>query len=90
MINFNELTWKAPTHNGRIGYIPSDKYYNDIVEWLKTGRKIWVEKTKYADGTKVIKSRVHFENSRYDVIVDYIPETKMIAYTFREQNTYEV
>lgn len=88
-INFNELAWKAPQHGDRFGYIPTDDHYDDIVAWLKTGTKRWTEKTRYSDGTPVVKTRLSF-GTQYDVVVDYIPETKMIAYVFRDHNKYSI
>ena len=89
-INFNELAWNAPTHGDRIGYIPTDKYYKEIVEWLQTGTKVWTEKTKYSDGTPVIISRITFKDSQYDAVVDYIPSTEIINWTFRKISTYDI
>ncbi len=89
-INFNKLAWEAPKHGDKVGYLPTDKYYAEIVEWLKTGTKLYVEKTKQSDGTPVIISRVTFENSRYDAVITYVISTKMIAYIFREVGTYAV
>lgn len=90
MTNFNELAYNAPRHGEKYGYIPSDDHYNEIIEWLKTGTKLYTEKVKQFDGTSSIVSRVRFNGSEYDAVVTYIPETKMIAYNFRRSNAFEV
>lgn len=84
-LNFNKLAWEAPEHNGKHGYAPADKYYTEIIEWLKTGTKKYVTK-----GNGVTLSRVTFPNSIYDAIVEYTHATKMISWTFRKVNEYHI
>jgi hypothetical protein len=85
-INFNKLAWNAPKHGETYGYVPTDKYYNEIVEWLKTGTKKYV--SKKVNGVTV--SRVSFQNSEYDAIVEFIHATKMISWTFRKHNEFHI
>jgi hypothetical protein len=84
-INFNKLAWDAPKHGEVYGYIPTDKYYSEIIEWLKTGTKRYVTK-----GAKVTTTRLSMPNSEYDVVVEYTHETKMISWIFRQANTFEI
>lgn len=84
-LNFNSLAWNAPKHGEEYGYLPTDKYYNEIVEWLKTGTKKYVTK-----GKEKTSSRVTFPNSQYDAIVEFTHKTKMLSWTFRKSNEYHI
>lgn len=84
-LNFNQLAWEAPQHGDKNGYLPTDKYYQEICEWLKTGS----EKYKIKQNGEIIV-RKSFENSQYDVIVTFVVETKMINWVFIKSNEYEV
>lgn len=84
-INFNKLAWNAPKHGDVYGYVPTDEFYNEIINWLKTGTKRYVNKVN-----GVTTTRVAMPNSIYDVIAEYTHKTKMISWTFRKQNTFHV
>ena len=89
-INFNELAWNAPKHGDKCGYVPTDEHYDDIINWLSSGTKLYVEKCKQSDGTKAVISRVRFLDSPYDTVVTYLPETKLISWVYRKQNVFEI
>jgi hypothetical protein len=84
-LNFNKLAWDSPNHDGEYGYLPTDKYYDEIVAWLKTGTKRW-ETT--SNGVTTVRMSV--PNSVYDVIVNYNHKTKMISWIFRKQGVYQI
>jgi len=84
-LNFNALAWDTPEHNGRYEYQPTDKYYNEIVEWLRSAyEKMW----EIANIRSVTK-RLCLNNS-WDVVATYYRDTKGISYIFREHNIFEV
>lgn len=84
-LNFNRLAWEAPEYPEGYGYKPTDKYYNEIIEWLKVGETIWITK----EGT-VSTKRIRFADSPYDVVASYHHESKMISWIFRHRSTFAV
>lgn len=84
-INFNELAWNSPKHENGYGYTPNDKYYNEIVEWLRSCKRIW----RVKEGN-VTTTRLSMENNDYDVIAEFYHENKMISYIFRPSNTFHI
>ena len=90
-INWNEVAWNAPNHDGDYGYLPSDEMYPKICEWLKSGEVLWEAKGVDDKGRKVTSKRIAPEGwDNYDVIADYTHETKMVSYIFRKKNTFVV
>lgn len=84
-LNFNELAWKAPKHGEEYGYTPTDEYYNDIIEWLKTGKKLYTVK-----GDKITTVRMEMPNVVHNVIVEFTHETKMVMWYFRKSNEFVI
>ena len=84
-INFNKLAWDAPKHGDTYGYTPADEHYAEIVEWLKSGTKKWTSRLG-----NVTTTRVTFDESSCDAIVEYNHTNKMIFWTFRRINTYQI
>ena len=82
-INFNELAWKSPKHDGKYGYIPTDDMYEEIINWLKSGKELWRE-----EKGNLSQFRVTFKNSMYDVIAVLDRETDMISWIFRSKGDY--
>lgn len=89
-INFNELAWKAPEHDGKFGYLPTDPHYSDIMEWIKAGTELWRTKTNLPDGTVEIRSRVSFSDTQYDAVVTFNSTTNMVMWNFRPKGEYHV
>ena len=85
MLNFNQLAWESSEINGEYGYLPEHEHYEAIVAWLRTGRKIWSNRTG-----DITETRITFSGMRYDAIVRYRHTDGLIGWIFREVGTYEV
>jgi hypothetical protein len=85
-LNFNKLAWEAPVRNGQAGYLPTDEYYKEIIEWLRTGNTVW--KVKMTND--VIQVRKEFKGLEYDVIVKYTKSTGSVIWWFRRHNEFRV
>lgn len=86
ILNFNQLAWEAPIHGSEYGYLPTDEYYNDIMNWLKTGTVRWQVKSENG----IFTVRKEFDNSKYDVVVTYNSITGLIMWRFILHYVYEV
>lgn len=84
-INFNELAWNAPKHDDSYGYLPSDNFYTEIVEWLRQGTRLYRERVG-----NITTTRLSYSNSNYDVVATFDHSTKLIWWVFREQSSYEI
>ena len=92
-LNFNELAWKTPLHDssyvdtGVFEYRPTDKYYNEIIDWLKTAiRTVWTSRTDNVTTKRLLMPDVPYHH----VIAKYNHETKGISWLFREAGTYHI
>jgi hypothetical protein len=84
-LNFNTIMWEAPEHDGDYGFIPGDKYYDEVVAWLRSLTFRYV-----ANGTKKISKRLSIPNSDYDVLASWDRETGLINYVFMRRSSYSV
>jgi len=84
-LNFNELAYKMPKHGDRYEYQPGDKWYEEVLTWLKEAiETIWTT----TDGNETTK-RLSF-GEMYDVVATWFSDTNGISYIFREAGVYEV
>jgi len=85
-LNFNKLAWDAPVRNGHVGYLPTDEYYKEIIEWLRTGNTIW--KVKMTND--VIQVRKEFKGLEYDAVVEYTKSTGSVMWWFRRHGEVHI
>ncbi len=83
-LNFNQLAWEAPEHDGKYGYLPTDKYYDEIIAWLKSGEKVWTSKVG-----GITTCRISFETA-YDAIAEYNHKNKMVSWVFRGRGEFQI
>jgi hypothetical protein len=84
-INFNELAWNSPKHGDLYGYVPGDKWYEEIISWLKKGKTLW-----RVDGEGKVIKRMNVGSPRYDVVAEWYPATKMVSWVFQKPGEYYV
>jgi len=91
-VNFNSVAWYSPRHGDRFEFQPNDKWYNEIIEWLKSATEtVYVIKNDVVQGAKCVTKRLYIPGcGNYHVIASYYPDTKGIFYLFREAGTYMV
>lgn len=82
-LNFNEILWEAPEYEGVSGFLPSDKFYKEICEWLKSMKD--VHRYKVDNETHVMKE---IPDSDYNVVASFNHENKMIHYHFQRKFEY--